>query len=197
MLKLHLHKVPAGALDLVSAEFAALPKRTYGQTDLDQVDTDTLEAGVAFRVFEAGIDLDSGEARLERSQPKGTGLLLKAGERIIAAMFLATDSAGKAKHVQYTAFGPFAESFAQALREAEHTIKHGEFEPRLLSVPVLRLNMLWLASRDGSGDHFFRVMPAPKFMVGKHYQAANLVALLKPHLKALIDSGADGEPHEP
>lgn len=197
-MKLIMQKLPAGARDLVRAKFAALPKHNYGVIDLGQVDTDALEVGIPFRVFDAGIDLDSGELRLERSQLKASGVLVREGRNHIAAVYLSTDRAGKsASQVQQTIFGPFAESFAQAIRLAERKVAHGEYEPRLLQVSSINLDLLWLSACDGSADHLVPVAPVPEFMAAKVYTPASLSALVAPHLKELIDGAADGGSHEP
>lgn len=196
MSQLILHTAPADAHGLVQAELRKIPPHSYGGTDFSQVNTRELHHGIHFPVFEADVDKDSGDIKIEPSHRNGSGFLVRHKEKIVAAVFVSTDRAGEnVASVKQIAFGPFVENFNNALHDAEDITPYGEFEPRLLRVSGLCTNLLWLVSlHNNAQDWYLPVAPTPEFLTGKQYTAATLAAALSPVSRAMKSAAADSAP---
>jgi hypothetical protein len=111
--------------------------------------------GLAHPVFSLGLDaLREGEARAAQ-----TGLRVLEFEREAPRAFYDVADAQTAKVRQMSATSPYLKLFPQALAAAKLEGER-EFELRLLQVPALNFEALWLHSGDGNED---KVIPLRGF----------------------------------
>jgi hypothetical protein len=113
------------------------------------------------RVFTVGLDsLAGGRAIEEAAEPTGWRFLVEEGEEPVAAAEV-QDQTGAAVPAQVSE-GAFVRSTAEGLRAAEELppVQETGFELRLLRVPAIYLNSLWLHAPDRP-DLFVPLDPAP------------------------------------
>ena len=80
--------------------------------------------------------------------------------------------------------GPYCQSTLSAFATAEKNpdVQGSRYEPRLLHVPALSLQALWLQKRTanlGEQDLFLPLVPMPSFLVGKFYSTGEFLGILQ------------------
>ena len=155
-------KPPQQALDAVHTIFADLSRNRAFRTPALRNATGPLQLTEPHQVFTLGLtDLAAGKG-LDAAKPTGWRYLVQEGDNVLAS---AETVAGPREEQVFSAFneGRFVDSSAKAMRAAREfpEVGQGGFELRLLSVPGLYVQALWLHDPQGKGDLLQPLAPSP------------------------------------
>ncbi|SDA28294.1 hypothetical protein SAMN05216315_13730 [Nitrosospira sp. Nsp18] len=155
-------KPPQQALDAVHSIFLDLSRNRAFRTPALRNATGPLQLTEPHQVFTLGLtDLAAGNG-LDAAKPTGWRYLVQEGDNVLAS---AETVAGPREEQVFSAFneGRFVDSSAKAMRAVREfpEVGQGGFELRLLSVPGLYVQALWLHDPQGKGDLLQPLAPSP------------------------------------
>jgi len=139
------------------------------------------DAGVPHQVFH--LSLDDVLAGKGVSEARATGWRFLLGQQS-AHNGTVADVHGDGVAFEFGGLhhGPQAVKMIEVLQQAERLpgVRDGDFEPRLLRVPSLYVDAIWLKERRTGQDLIIPIPPSlPPLVVGQQYSAPDFEAVLK------------------
>jgi len=140
------------------------------------------DAGVPHQVFH--LSLDDVLVGKGVSDARATGWRFLLGGRTSAHNGTVADVHGEGIAFEFGGLnhGPQAVKMMDVLQQAERLpeVRDGDFEPRLLRVPSLYVDAIWLKERQTGRDLIIPIPPSlPPLVVGRHYSAPEFEAVLR------------------
>ena len=182
---------PKKAADAVNTTFLDFNKnRTFKSPSLRNA-TGDLQLTEPHQVFTLGLsDLVNGKG-LDAAKPTGWRYFVQQGDNVLASA--QSGIAGSSGEHVFSAFSEsrFVASSADAIRAAKEfpEVKQGGFELRLLSVPGLYVEALWLHDPQGKNDILIPLAPSPlELQLGSQVSVATLLKELVSKAKGPIEA---------
>jgi hypothetical protein len=155
-------KPPQQALDAVHTIFVDFSRNRAFRTPALRNATEPLQLTEPHQVFTLGLtDLAAGKG-LDAAKPTGWRYLVQEGDNVLAS---AETVAGPREEQVFSAFNEsrFVDSSAKAMRAVREfpEVGQGGFELRLLQLPGLYVQALWLHDPQGKGDLLQPLAPSP------------------------------------
>jgi len=162
-MAINLPTPPKEGLEVLRGAITELMSRPESNTFAATagVASEYISVAAPHRVYFVGADEVAAGRLLGAARLTGWRYIVLAGERPLFAAELSFAGEGKRLEFSHTNRGPFVEGTIKGVRVAEglEDIRAGNFELRLLGVPSLSLNALWLHAVDR--DFLLPMPPAP------------------------------------
>lgn len=193
-MALKLATPPATALPAVTSALDRLAGRTVnslggggaaiGPRSLAVAERNAMTSSVPHPVYQLTLaDLAEGRG-LDAARRVGWRYLLEDGSHQVLGFAETSDEAADGVQLRALNTGRFGQATRDAVEAAEHLgfVARDDFEVRVLRVPALSLNALWLAGdRDTVEDALVPLSPTPaEILPGAPTRAAELLDKLRP-----------------
>lgn len=166
-------------------------QRAFSADALLEARPEEVQLGHQQEVYVLGLDDVRGERKLEDARPAGWRYLVSVGGRPIALAETVTQADGRHAfaHLNY---GPFVAGTIEALSVAHREVAEKQAEVRVVYVPALYVQALWLHTEGDDEDTLVPVAPAPPGIeVDRAYPERDLLGELRARAAAVpvMDEG--------
>jgi hypothetical protein len=164
-MRLHVADVPSDAVSVAASGLRRLlASPAGGRHLLRDVSASDVSLTVPHRVFALGMNDINAKQPLDRVDATGWRFLVEVKQETIAEIELDCDPTSRELRFARPIQGPFELAMPIAIHAAESVAADVErvYEPRLLCIPALSLEALWLRSPAPAADFLVPLAPAPR-----------------------------------